>query len=85
MNSVTLVFGVMLIGAGFVMLIRRLHDRSVHESLAVLRNARRDPAPAIAAFVGLVVPIVTSIASGIAFVAVGLMGGSLAPGSWFGG
>jgi hypothetical protein len=84
MNPVTLVFGVLLIGTGFVTLIRRLHDRSVQEALVVLRHARGDARPAVTAFVSLVVPIVSSIASGIAFLTVGLMGRSVAPLSWFG-
>jgi hypothetical protein len=84
MNVVTLTFGLLLVIIGFVTLIRKLHDRSMHESLAVLRNAHGDTARAVAAFVTLLVPIVSSIASGIGFVAVGVLGRSLVPLSWLG-
>jgi len=84
MNPVTFVFGMLLAAAGFVALVRRVHDRSVHETLAVLRNSRGDTGPAVTAFVSLLVPIVSSIASGIAILAVSLMGRSVAPFSWLG-
>ena len=70
MDFVVLTFGILLIGTGFVTLIHKLHDRSMHESLAVVRNAHGDTARAIAGFVGLLVPIVSSIATGLAIVAV---------------
>ena len=70
MNFVVLAFGILLIGTGFVTLIHKLHDRSMHESLAVVRNAHGDTARAVAGFVGLLVPIVSSIATGLAIVAV---------------
>jgi hypothetical protein len=70
MDFVVLTFGILLIGTGFVTLIRKLHDRSMHESLAVVRNAHGDTARAVAGFVGLLVPIVSSIATGLAIVAV---------------
>ena len=70
MDFVVLTFGILLIGTGFVTLIHRLHDRSMHESLAVVRNAHGDTARAVAGFVGLLVPIVSSIATGLAIVAV---------------
>jgi hypothetical protein len=73
MNPVTLVVGLFLIGTGFVTLIRRLHDRSVHESVALLRHAGGDRGSAVTGLVGLLVPIVTSITAGLAFVAVGVM------------
>ena len=73
MNFVALAVGILLVGAGFVTLIRRLHDRSVQESLVVL-NAGRELAPAISAFAGLLAPIVTAIAGGVAFAALGLIG-----------
>jgi len=75
MNPVTLIFGSLLVLAGFVMFIRRLHDRSVHDSLVMLRSRGGLP-PAIAGFVNLLAPVVASIGSGIAFVAVGLVGTS---------
>ena len=70
MDFVVLTFGILLIGTGFVTLIHKLHDRSMHESLAVVRNAHGDTARAVAGFVGLLVPIVSSIATGLAIVAV---------------
>lgn len=84
MNFVTLVVGLLLIGIGFVALVRKVHDRSLHQALAVLRDAPGDMAPAISAFVGLLVPIVSSIAGGVAFLAVGLLGHSLTALSWLG-
>jgi len=70
MDLVVLTFGILLIGTGFVTLIHKLHDRSMHESLAVVRNAHGDTARAVVGFVGLLVPIVSSIATGLAIVAV---------------
>ena len=70
MDLVVLTFGSLLIGTGFVTLIHKLHDRSMHESLAVVRNAHGDTARAVAGFVGLLVPIVSSIATGLAILAV---------------
>jgi hypothetical protein len=70
MDFVVLTFGILLIGTGFVTLIHKLHDRSMHESLAVVRNAHGDTARAVAGFIGLLVPIVSSIATGLAIVAV---------------
>jgi hypothetical protein len=70
MNFVVLAFGILLIGTGFVSLIHKLHDRSMQESLLVLRNAHGDTGRAVAGFVGLLVPIVSSIASGLAILAV---------------
>jgi hypothetical protein len=74
MNFVTFVFGIVLVGVGFVTLIRKLHDRSVHESLAMVRNAHGDTARAVGSFVSLLVPIVSSIAGGIAVLAIGVLG-----------
>jgi len=73
MNVVTLVFGLTLIGAGFVTLVRRLHDRSVQESILVLKNPVGDAPSAVAAFAGLLAPIVSAIASGLAFVVVSIL------------
>jgi hypothetical protein len=73
MNFVTLVFGILLVGTGVVTLIRKLHDRSVHEALAVVRNAHGDTARAVGSFVSLMVPIVSSIAGGVAFVALAIL------------
>jgi hypothetical protein len=75
MNPVMFVLGLLLIGAGFVTLVRRLHDRSMHETMAVLRSSSRNVGPGIRAFAGLLVPIVTSIAAGVAFVVVGALFG----------
>jgi hypothetical protein len=73
MNFVTVAVGILLVGAGFVTLVRKLHDRSIHEALAQLTYGRRDIASAVSAFAGLLVPIVSSIATGLAFVAVGVL------------
>ena len=73
MNFVTLVLGLLLVGAGFVTLVHKLHDRSMHESLAVVRNAHGETAQAVASFVGLLAPIMASIAGGIAFLAICLL------------
>ena len=70
MNFVVLAFGILLIGTGFVTLIHKLHDRSMQESLLVLRSAHGDTGRAVARLVGLLVPIVSSIASGLAILAV---------------
>ena len=70
MELIVLTFGILLIGTGFVTLIHKLHDRSMQESLLVLRNAHGDTARAVAGFVGLLVPIVSSIATGVAILAV---------------
>jgi hypothetical protein len=74
MNLVILAFGILLVGIGFVTLVRKLHDRSIHDTLAQLRFARGDTTSAITAFVSLLVPIVSAIASGIAFLAVAVAG-----------
>jgi len=74
MNIVTLVFGLTLIGAGVVTLVRRVHDRSVQETILVLKNPVRDAPSGVSAFVGLLVPIVSSIAGGLAFVAISALG-----------
>ena len=84
MNFVTLAFGILLIGTGFVTLVRKLHDRTIHETLAQVQFAHGDTAPAVSAFVSLLVPIVSAIAGGIAFAVVGVMGRSAAPLSWLG-
>jgi uncharacterized membrane protein HdeD (DUF308 family) len=73
MNVVTLVFGLTLIGAGFVTLVRRLHDRSMQESILVLKNPLGHAASAITGFTAVLAPIVSAIAGGLAFVAVGLL------------
>jgi hypothetical protein len=56
--------------------------------MVALRNATGGNSDAITgavtAVVGLVVPVVTTLAIGIAYVVLGLMGRSLAPLSWFG-
>jgi hypothetical protein len=73
MNFVTLAFGLILILGGFVALVRKVHDRSIHETVAQMKFAHGDAAAAISAFVGLLAPIVSSIAGGIAFLAVAVM------------
>jgi hypothetical protein len=70
MNFVFLAFGILLIGTGFVTLIHKVHDRSMHESLALLRNAHGDTARAVGGFVSLLVPIVSSIVTGLAILGV---------------
>ena len=70
MNVVTLVFGLILILGGFVTLVRKVHDRSIQETLAL---AHGDTASAVSAFAGVVAPIVSSIAGGIAFLAIAVL------------
>jgi uncharacterized membrane protein YhaH (DUF805 family) len=72
MNPVTFVLGFLMILSGFVILARRLHDRSMHESIAWLKAPGGNTGGAVSAFVGLVVPILASITAGIAVVAVGV-------------
>jgi hypothetical protein len=73
MTLVAFLFGILLVGAGFVRLVWKLHDRSMHESLALLTAARGNAGQAVAALVSLIVPVVSSIAAGLAFVTVGLL------------
>ena len=70
MSFIVLAFGILLIGTGFVTLIHKLHDRSMQESLIVLRTAHGDTARAVAGFVSLLAPIVSEIATGVAILAV---------------
>jgi hypothetical protein len=72
MNPVMFVLGLLLIGVGFVTLIRRLHDRSLQETAVVLRGSHQ-VGSGIRTFAGLLVPIVASIAVGLAFVAVAVV------------
>ena len=65
MSFIVLTFGILLIGTGFVTLIHRLHDRSMQESLLMLRTAHGDTGRAVAGFVSLLAPIVSSIATGL--------------------
>ena len=74
MNPVMFVLGVLSIGVGFVAFVRLLHDRSMHESLAVVRNSGRNVGPSVTAFVGLLAPIVTSIVVGVVFVRIAAIG-----------
>jgi hypothetical protein len=73
MNVLTLFFGVSLILFGFVAMVRKVHDRSFQENAALLKYSR-DKAPVISAFVALLVPIVSAISGGIAFLVLGVMG-----------
>jgi hypothetical protein len=73
MNLVTLVSGILLVGIGVVVLIHKLHDRSVHDALAVVREAHGDLVRACAPLVGLMVPIVSSIAGGLALLALAVL------------
>ena len=73
MNFVTLAFGLILILGGFVALVRKVHDRSVQETLVQLKYAHGDTAAAVSAFAGVLVPIVSSIAGGLAFLAVAVL------------
>jgi hypothetical protein len=72
-NVVTLVFGILLVGTGFVTLIHKLHDRSFHEALAVVRDAHGDTVQAVASFASMLVPIVSSIAGGVAVMALAIL------------
>jgi hypothetical protein len=73
MSVVTLVSGILLVGIGFVVLIHKLHDRSVHDALAVVREAHGDLGRAVAPLVGLMVPIVSSIGGGLALLALAVL------------
>jgi hypothetical protein len=75
MNVVSFAVGVLLVGFGFVTLIHKLHDRTMHESLVVLRYARGGAARTVLPLVSTIAPIVTSIAGGIALLAAALLGG----------
>ena len=65
MSFIVLAFGILLIGTGFVTLIHKLHDRSMQESLLMLRTAHGDTGRAVGGFVSLLAPIVSSIATGL--------------------
>jgi tetrahydromethanopterin S-methyltransferase subunit F len=73
MSVMTFIVGLVLIVAGFVALVRKVHDRSIQETVAQLRYAHGDIAAGLSAFAGLLVPIVSSIATGLAFVVVGML------------
>ena len=73
MNLISLLLGIVLIGTGFVVLIHKLHDRSVHEALAAVRDAHGDLVGSCAQFVGLMVPVVSSIAGGLALLALAIL------------
>jgi hypothetical protein len=73
MNLISLVFGIFLVATGFVVLIHKLHDRSVHEALAAVRDAHGDLVGSCAQFVGLMVPVVSSIAGGLALLAIAIL------------
>jgi hypothetical protein len=70
MNFGILAFGLLLILGGFVTLVRKVHDRSVQETLAQLTYARGDRPAAISAFAVVLAPIVSSIVTGVAILAV---------------
>jgi hypothetical protein len=70
MSFLVLAFGILLIGIGFVTLIHKLHDHSMQESLVVLRSAHGNTGPAVAGVVSLLVPIVSTIATGLAILSV---------------
>ena len=74
MTVVALLLGTLLVGTGFVRLVWKLHDRSMHESLALLTGAHGHAGQAVAALVSVIVPVVSSIVVGLAFVTVGLLG-----------
>jgi len=83
MNPVTFVLGVVMTGAAFVMFIRRLHDRSMHDAVAIMRATKRDRGQAVVGFASLLAPAVSALAVGLAFVAIGVAGRAPAL-SWFG-
>jgi len=70
MNFGIFAFGLVLILGGFVTLVRKVHDRSVQETIAQLTYAHGDTPAAISAFAVVLAPIVSSIAGGVAFLAV---------------
>jgi len=73
MELIVLTFGILLIGTGFVTLIHKLHDRSMQESLLMLRTAHGDTGRAVAGFATMLAPIVSSIATGLAMLAVAVL------------
>ncbi|HET9359781.1 MAG TPA: hypothetical protein VFO58_08525 [Vicinamibacterales bacterium] len=73
MSPVTFLLGFLMILSGFVILARRLHDRSMHESIAWLKAPGGNTGGAVSTFVGLVVPILASITAGTGVVAVGVL------------
>jgi hypothetical protein len=74
MSMVALPFGILFIGTGFVRLVWKLHDRSMHESLTLLTAARSRAGQAVAEFANVLMPIMLSISVGLALVIVGLLG-----------
>ena len=68
MNILTLALGLLLTMVGFVTLVRRVHDRTLHNAFAEVRFAHTDGA--VTSFVAMLVPIVAQIASGIAVLVV---------------
>lgn len=73
MDLIVLTFGILLIGTGFVTLIHKVHDRSMQESLLMLRTAHGDTGRAVAGFATVLAPIVSSIATGLAMLAVAVL------------
>jgi hypothetical protein len=73
MDLAIVVLGTLLVGAGFVALVHRLHDRSFHDAVAVVREAHGDAARAIGGLATLIAPIVSSIAGGIALLALAVL------------
>jgi hypothetical protein len=73
MSFLVVAFGILFIGAGFVTLIHKLHDRSMQESLLMLRTAHGDIGRAVAGFATVLAPIVSSIATGVAILAVAVL------------
>jgi hypothetical protein len=73
MNVVSFALGILLVGFGFVTLIHKLHDRTMHESLALLKYARGGAARTVPLMTAMA-PIVSSIIAGIALLAVALLG-----------
>ena len=74
MSLVILVLGILFVGTGFVVLIHRLHERSVQDAWAVIREAHGDTVHTVASFGRLTLPIVSPIAGGIVLMAVAVLG-----------
>jgi hypothetical protein len=73
MDVMVLALGIFLIGTGFVTLVHKLHDRSMQESLLILRTAHGDTGRAVVGFATVLAPIVSSIATGLAMLAVAVL------------
>ena len=85
MNLVTIGIGVVLLAAGFRVLVSKLRDPAIRLGVAALKKPEAANGEAIASFTtGFVVPVATMIAIGTAFVVLGVIGRAPALLDWFG-